>query len=265
MGKWKNAPVFYVIVQVRYNPILSLGTYLPGIQEHFRKAGFPDFQKRMNLTFNLSLIPNVSGGTEKAIPTVPLEQAESYIFTSADGSKSFSLEQNAISFHVTEYETFEWFSDQFLSGLGFINDLVGLSFCDRIGLRYLDAVLSKENPLSLYLIPEVLGLSDIQSGTLQHSFSETAYKTQTATVRSRVIYRDGLFALPPDLQGITVTLKPQFADFTGKHAIIDGDAFQETRSDVDNATVRETLKHLHEEVNVAFNQVVTKYALSQWK
>ena len=46
MGKWKNAPVVYVIVQVRFSPILSLQTYLPEIQEHFRRNSFPAFAQR---------------------------------------------------------------------------------------------------------------------------------------------------------------------------------------------------------------------------
>ena len=48
MSKWKNAPVVYVIVQVRFSPVLSINTYLPQIQEHFRLNEFPVFGTRFN-------------------------------------------------------------------------------------------------------------------------------------------------------------------------------------------------------------------------
>ena len=50
----KSAPVFFTVAQVRFNPILSLDSYITAIQEHFRRNGFPDFKKVVMMTFNLS-------------------------------------------------------------------------------------------------------------------------------------------------------------------------------------------------------------------
>ena len=55
MGKqWKNAPVYFVIAQVRYSPVLSLASYIARIQEDSRKVKFPDFKKGLNITFNVN-------------------------------------------------------------------------------------------------------------------------------------------------------------------------------------------------------------------
>jgi uncharacterized protein (TIGR04255 family) len=51
-AKMKSAPVYYVIVQVRFNPILSLDTYAAQIQERLRKEGFPDAQRGFLATIN---------------------------------------------------------------------------------------------------------------------------------------------------------------------------------------------------------------------
>ena len=56
MGKkMKNAPVYFVLAQVRFNPLLTLDSYVPAIQETLRKAGYADFSKLMMATVNFNL------------------------------------------------------------------------------------------------------------------------------------------------------------------------------------------------------------------
>ena len=44
MGKaLKSPPVYFTVAQLRFNPILQLGEYLPAIQEAFRRARYSDF------------------------------------------------------------------------------------------------------------------------------------------------------------------------------------------------------------------------------
>ena len=46
MGKkMKNAPVYFTVAQVRFNPVLNMEGYLPTIQERMRATNFPDFKR----------------------------------------------------------------------------------------------------------------------------------------------------------------------------------------------------------------------------
>jgi uncharacterized protein (TIGR04255 family) len=99
----KNAPVYFTIAQVRFNPILSLSTFVPGIQENFRKHGFADFKKAVTMTFNL--VPLAGGESGNQMP--PAQPVERYIFSDTENTQNFLLEQSALSFQSTKYEVFE--------------------------------------------------------------------------------------------------------------------------------------------------------------
>lgn len=265
MGKWKNAPVVYVIVQVRFSAILSLQTYVSEIQEHFRRNGFPSFAQRFNFQLGLSGLPLNS--VEPAAPPIPIERTPAYVFSNRDNSQSFVLEQNGLTLHVTDYEDFDWLLDLFLKPLGHINEIVKPDSSERVGLRYLDAVLPREGSnIRDYFIPEVLGLSQRPlEGSLQHSFSETMFVNGDSSTVSRVLVREGQIAFPPDLISFPISINPRFTSLAGSHATIDTDSSQHVRSEMDISNLRTILGRLHQSVDQAFHAVVTDFALSDWK
>lgn len=56
MGKkMENAPVYYVLAQVRFNAVLALEQYVPAIQDSLRKMGFPDYEKAVVATLSEDL------------------------------------------------------------------------------------------------------------------------------------------------------------------------------------------------------------------
>jgi uncharacterized protein (TIGR04255 family) len=265
VGKWKNAPVVYVIVQVRFSAVLSLQTYVSEIQEHFRRNGFPSFAQRFN--FQLGLFAAPPNNADPAAPPIPIERTPAYVFSNRDNSQSFVLEQNGLTLHVTDYEDFSWLLDLFLTPLGHINEIVKPDSSERIGLRYLDAVVPREGSTILeYFIPEVLGLSQKSlGGSLQHSFTETVFRNGDTSTVSRILIRDGQIAFPPDLVSFPISINPRLASLIGPHATIDTDSSQQIRSEMDLSSVRSTLERLHESVDLAFHAVVTEFALSDWK
>ena len=50
----KNPPVYLTLAQVRFNPILKLADFLPSIQESFRQAGYPDFNRQRIISIQLT-------------------------------------------------------------------------------------------------------------------------------------------------------------------------------------------------------------------
>ncbi|MBZ5686037.1 MAG: TIGR04255 family protein [Acidobacteriia bacterium] len=265
MGKMmKSAPVFFTVAQVRFNPILSLASYIPAIQEHFRRNGFPDFKKVVMMTFNLSPLVQEQRNEAQAPAPVPIER---YVFSNLDNTMNFILEQSSIAFQATEYQTFEVFGGHLLQGLELLNKTVVLSFIERIGVRYLDAVMPRENEtLEQYLIPEVMGLHGKLKGQAQYSFSETQTEGPDGFVVSRTVIQRGQIGFPPDLiQMMSLKMQQKFQQFTGAHAIIDTDAFLMGRIAFDLAEAERKLHTLHEKTHESFRETVTEYAISVWE
>jgi uncharacterized protein (TIGR04255 family) len=258
----KNAPVYFTIAQVRFNPLLSLSTFIPGIQEDFRRHGFPDFKKAVAMAFSFG--PVVSGQPENQLP--PLQPLERYMFSDTGNTKFFLLEQGALSFQSTKYEVFETFVAELTLGLEVLNKIVGgLSFVERVGLRYLDAVMPREGEtLGQYLIPEALGLYGKLKGRTKHAFLETMAESAEGSLISRAVIQEGQIGVPPDLQLNELRISQPFANFSGVHAILDTDAFHVERVPFDLADVRKRLDILHNRINEAFRALVTQHAISAW-
>lgn len=261
-ARMNKAPVYFVIGQVRFNTILALDSFIAGIQDAMRKDGYPDFQKSVQATFNIAFGPSSEG----TIPQVPVNQAARYTFSDIEKMTGFILEQSALSFQTTEYETFEVFSEKLMKGLAILHDHVALNYSERIGLRYLDAVCpAKEETLTDYLQTCVLGLADKLDGDLVFSFSETRTNTLAAALISRVIIQTGKIGFPPDLQPMFLNLAKRFSTFDGRHGVIDTDGAFEIRERFDLPSVEKRLQSIHNEIDTSFRATVTDKALEIWK
>jgi uncharacterized protein (TIGR04255 family) len=263
MGKkLRNAPVYYTVAQVQFNPILNLDSYVAGIQTMMRKKHFPDFRQEVVQRLVLPF-----AGTDPSQAVAPTVTPQSrYRFGDISDSTRFVLEANALSFQTTRYETFETFSDELLSGLGIVHEALQLDFIERIGLRYLDAVQPSEGKETLrdFLVPEVLGLSQREDIQLQHSVSETVAVTPAGQLVSRVLVRHGPIGLPVELAALAPQIDPRFTLAAGQHAIIDTDASVAQREVFDLAKVGSRLTALHDEIVRCFEAIVTPHALDVW-
>ena len=260
--KLNNAPVYYTVAQVQFNPVLDLDGYVPAIQSKMREAHFPDYKKEV---FQQLVLP--FGGAEQgqmAAPTVTPQTR--YLFGDIDGRSLFLLETNALSFQTTRYDTFETFSGAMLKGLGVLHDALRLDFVERIGLRYLDAVQPSKDGETLrdFLVPEVLGHSLRGQGELQHSISETGVLTTSDQLVSRILIRDDHVGLPMELGGLSPTIDPRFTQRKSLHAIVDTDASIAHREAFDLVKVGTRLTALHDDIVKSFNATVTDHARASW-
>lgn len=260
--KLTNAPVYYTVAQVQFNPILNLDSFLPAIQAKMREAHFPDFRHEV---FQRIVLP-FGGADAGQAPAPAIAPQPRFIFGKIDGKTSFLLETNAMSLQTTEYDTFETFSETLLRGLGFLHDALRLDFVERIGLRYLDAVQPLKNGESLddFLVPEVLGLSHKGEGQLQQSVSETISITAAGQLVSRVIIRHGRVGLPMELVPLAPTIAVRFIQKEGLHAIVDTDASFAHREAFDLRNIGQRLGALHTEITKSFKATVTPHAEAAW-
>lgn len=250
--KMKNAPLYFTIGQVRYNTI-SLDAHIAEIRESFRKGGYPDSKQQELSVFN------VAGSTAKP------DQINIYSFSNMERDCSFTLQKSALTFQSTRYDTFESFIEKFFTGLVLIHKMFAIDLSERVGIRYLNAVMVRDNEkLSQYLIPEVLGLYGKLHGDLIHSFSEFGIKDADYSLVSRVIIRNGQLGLPPDVSLANLQLQPQFIRDVNNHAMIDTDAFYEMREPFNLDNIKNHLNKLHETATDAFQVVITEHARGVW-
>ena len=263
MGKkLTNAPVYYTVAQVRFNPVLDLDGYIPAIQSKMREAHFPDFKKEVFQQLVLPFVGAEQG--QMAAPTVTPQSR--YLFGDIDGRSLFLLETNAISFQTTNYDTFETFSGTLLKGLGILHAALRLDFVERIGLRYLDAVQPSKDGETLrqFLVPEVLGFALRGEGQLQHSVSETVVSTSAGQLVSRVLIRHGHIGLPVELVGLAPVIDLRFTQRESLHAIVDTDASIGHRDAFELSNVAARLRLLHDEIVKSFDATVTDHARASW-
>lgn len=260
MGKkWKNAPVMYTVAQIRFNQILTMESFVPAIQERLRNIGFPDFRKEV---VNVLDIP--FGQAENGTPSV--QTVNRYAFGNLDRTSGFLLESNALSFQSTEYGNFEEFSESMSSVLKIVNENISISFIERVGIRYLDAVMPQDGEnLSDYLVPEVLGLTFKASHKLSHSYTETFSNHSEGGVISRVIIQDSKITLPSELSQTSYQLSPRFTSYNGLHAVIDTDGYFEKRISFNPEQISKKLDDLHNNITTTFKSVATPHALKTWE
>jgi len=255
----KNPPVYFTLVQVRFNAILKLSDYLPAIQEGLRRSGYPAYSAQKFVTLQL----NVNAQDGQAVPQPA--QLEQYSFANVGQTHSFVLGADALTFQSTNYGTYEAFSEAFLKGLALVHETVRLDFTERIGLRYLDQVFPEAgDPLEKYLAPEIHGLGARLGGKAVHSFAETLNEIGDIHLRLRLLVQDGSLTFPPDLQPSGMSVDPRFSGVSGMHATIDTDGFVQGRELFSLDEISRNLREIHGAVSTAFRTAVTPHALEVW-
>lgn len=253
----KNPPVYFTVAQARFNTVLKIADYLPGIQDALRKNGFPAFRSHTGIALQIVLQDG------QPMPT-PVSH-EQFTFASIDQQHSFVLSSDALTLQSTDYGTFEAFSERFLTGLALVHQVVQLDFTERVGLRYLDHVFPKPgDSLDQYLAPEVHGLGTRLGGQAVHTFFESFALFGDVKLRSRIVRQDGRLSFPPDLLPQDMAVQARFLQTDGRHAILDNDGFIEGRQSFSTETVESQLDAIHKVIGAAFRIATTDYARSVW-
>lgn len=264
-NKLKNPPVFFTIGQVQHNPVLSLDSYIPQIQERMRKAGYPGFTKSTQMQLSLQ---SASDGADDKAPTPTIQKLDRFVFSNLNDTNAFLLQPNSITFETTTYVDFKEFYEQLELGLSILDEAIGgLSFVERLGLRYLDAIAPQEGEdLSQYLIPQVLGLpAQMKESAFSHSFSEAVLLADgIGQVVARTVIQNGRLAFPPDIDPERLKIQERFESISGIHALIDTDGFSVERRPYNKAEVLTRMDELHELIGRCFRATTTDFARTAW-
>lgn len=260
LGAWKNAPLAYVLAEVRTELISNLKDYHPKIGGRLRNE-YP-IQRTMHAAKLVA--------SENQILIEP-GQDSAWEFATPDNRTGVILRSNGVVLHATAYID----SKDFLGRLQKVIDLVAEEipsvYVNRLGLRYIDFIFPNKNQLpEIYVDPRLnpdLGLANTADNATATT-SIAIYPMENGTLSLRYMRGSGKPELPPDLKNLSLEkshLMNQSPD-SSVTAILDTDRIY-TRTPVERLNpvwVREKFDLMHKDVSEAFKKAITAYARKEW-
>lgn len=248
-----QAPVFYALAQIKFNWIEQMASYVGPLQDALRRHGYPDYREDHQLHMQVTHGPQLD---------VQRQEVKRWVFTDQERQEGFILLKDALIFQTARYSRFREFKRAVMQGLDALHGEVELAYVDRIGLRYLDAILpSPAHPLEALLNPGLIGLYREVAGAPQHAVTETVSDVVGGTLVIRTLLSAQGLALPPDLQPMSLQLDPRIAASQGgEAAVLDSDYFVTQRRGFDSQAVERQLDASHDVIIEAFQMATTDEA-----
>lgn len=251
-----QAPVFYVLAQIKFNRIEQMARYVGPLQDALRRQGYPDFSEDHQLHMQVTPGPQ---------PDVQRQQVERWVFADQQREEGVILLKDALIFQTARYSGFTDFRNSVLQVLEALHREVELAYVDRIGLRYLDAVIpTGAHPLEHLLSPKLIGLYREVAGEPKHTVTETVSGVANGTLVIRTLMSPRGALLPPDLQPMSLQLDARIqASQNQEAAVLDSDYFVEERETFDTQAVKRQLDASHEVISEAFRIATTEQARNE--
>ena len=258
----KNQPLVLVLCQVRFSPVRKMADYIPGIQEEFRRHGFPI--ERAGKIQQLMITP---AGTH-------VSEQERWEYRDKEELWSVTVLQDSVVLQTTAYERFEAFAERLERAVRTVlarteQDQFGL--IQRVGLRYVNVVRPRAGEdYRIYLRPGFHGAADAVFLDGSHrlhaeSVGRTSVGDLSGTMILRVTQNDQGFDLPPDL----VVGAPKHATQARPGelvTLIDMDHFIDGKYDPDTQWVIDRAYEMHDHLIETFHEhLVSKEAIEVWR
>lgn len=255
-------PLVLVLSQVRFSPVRKMGEYIPGIQETFRRRGFPI--ERAGKFQQLTITP---AGVHSA-------EQERWEYLTKDEQWSVTVLQDGVVLQTTAYQRFEGFAEKLESAVSTVleqTEQARLGLIQRVGLRYIDLIQPRDGESYRdYLRPGFHGASDAPFAAGSHrlyveSVGRTDVDGTPGTMVLRVAQNDQGFELPPDLIGGAPKLQPRTK--AGELVtLVDMDHFVEGTFDPSAEWVVARAYAMHDHLIEAFHEhVVSEKAIEVWR
>ena len=253
--KLGNSPLSLALCQVRFSPLMAMADYIPKVQDDLRRRGYP-----VNASTPVRELQFGPGGATA-------RERVHWEFMAKDRRSSVVVTEGFVVLQTTAYDDFENFIEQLQTVVSTLNDVVGGLLLQRVGLRYVDAIIPVEGETWRdYVNPCLHGFESAlfnEAGVLR--LHQTVAKTAVGTMLVRLHQnRDGS-VLPPDL-GTGALLAPRGRAKPGENTtLIDIDHSHQCDDEYDPAHFKVLAWKLKEESYEVFaDNIVTKHAIEVW-
>src|SRR5512133_475357 len=213
--KLANSPLSLVLCQVRFSPLMNMAEYIPQVQDQLRRTGYPVNASVPIRELQLSMAGNST-----------LERVH-WEFAAKSQRSSVVVTEGFLVLQTTEYDDFESFIAQLKTVVSTVNKAVDGLLIQRIGLRYVDAIVPKEGESwREYVKPSLHGFeSALFKEDKVLRLHQTIAETEIGTMLVRLHQnRDGAI-LPLDLGTGTLKAAPSTAKKGETTTLVDIDHF----------------------------------------
>lgn len=265
LGQWPNAPLAYVLAQVRFEPFLEIEKHIPALQSSLRDQ-YPRYLRTEQIVFQV--LPQPESQPPRVQPTSLLR----WEFGSASNHASVIVQQDSVVLQVTEYETYATFDQRWRAVMRQVGEHIPSLFTNRIGLRYIDFILPNPGETPEAYTAERLRCDPAPGLPYQAHRGLTAAEYHLAQGLLAVRYSRlaGQPVLPPDLESPgSLALEPsaimqRAVSADQPTAELDIDRYMPWSVAYDADVLSNLFARLHGDIQVAFTALTTDHARAVW-
>lgn len=267
LGRMSNAPLAYVLAQVRFEPFLEIEKQIPALQTSLR-ARYPRFLQTEQVVFQILPQP------EEKPPRVQPARLSQWEFSSGSNHAGVIVQQDSLVFHVTTYEDHEQFGQAWRWVMNQVGSQIPDLFVNRIGLRYVTFILPNSGEIPADYVVDRLRC-DPDPGIPYHShrgLTAAEYRLAEGQGDLAVRYSRGTGppTLPPDLTDLSlhpsgIMQRASVVDAQQPTAVLDIDRFMTLGEAYEADALADQFRPMHEDISSAFKALTTDHARTVWK
>lgn len=184
--KLSKQPLLFVLAEFRFPEVKGMERYIADLQDKFRVTlPFSDEQ----VSQEIKVEPN----------GIEVHNSKQWIFVDKFRKNVVIIGSSRIICITSGYDRFDGFKDFCSNSLNILKDIVGISFIQRIGLRYANLILANENlPIEKSVTSNLYANEYFQNvGELSQKVNEIILNTKEGVMIIRSLYgRHNLSVLP---------------------------------------------------------------------
>ena len=266
LGHWPNAPLAYVLAQVRFEPFLEIEKYIPALQSSLREH-YPRFLRTEQVIFQV--LPQSEGQPPRVQPASLIR----WELGSVSNHASVIVQQDSLVLRATEYETYAAFGQQWRNVMRRVGEQIPNLFTNRIGLRYIDFILPNPGETPEAYMAERLRC-DPEPGLpyrKHRGLTAAEYHLEQGSLAVRYSRLTGQPALPPDLEPLaslaleSSAIMQRTVSPDQPTAVLDIDRYMPLSKGYDADELADLFdKRLHQDIQLAFKALTTDHARAMW-
>lgn len=260
MGKWRNAPLAYVVAEAVISPLYSLQQYIGPIQEMLR----PEYPRMVDgAEFSVELAP----GTQS-----PVQPQQVWYLLTENSGRGVRLGPRAIALHATQYDDFATFARSLSDLFTTIERSKLAPFVERIGLRYVDFILPSDgHQPGDYLVASLRGVTPDGAAPAQHSIWVSSFQFGSCTLSARIaapsppgmIMPPNFIALPLQKPSVLAEAEER-SKASAPIGFFDTDCSQQIAQMFDGSALSAKFDEMHRHVSASFRAFISQLALKEW-
>jgi uncharacterized protein (TIGR04255 family) len=263
LGTWKNAPLAYVLAEVRTELLADLKEYQPKLAAALR-GSYP-----IQRVLHAARFVATSGGIQHE----PEQDGAAWEFASPNNQTAVIIRSNGIVLHATTYAGSGDFLERLNSAILILAREVPSVYVNRLGLRYVDFIIPKPGETPDAYIDAKLNPTVALPTAIAPPFamSLAIYPVREGKLSLRYMRGSGRPELPPDLATFALEKSSLMrrSDIAADQAtaIVDTDRIRDfaTRIALDPNVLKGEFRIMHGDVSSAFMFLLTEYAKKQWE